>query len=118
MWDHANQYVAVATGSGLIPLIFFIAIIVHAFSLVGRARRRKGQDRKRQLAVWSLGAALTANLVAFFGISYFDQTIIVWWGQVAMIAAFYAFVPARSPASTVFASVPIERSLPRVPLSY
>jgi hypothetical protein len=118
MWDHANQYVAIATGSGLIPLIFFIAIIVHAFSLVGRARRRKGQDRKLRLAVWSLGAALTANLVAFFGISYFDQTIMVWWGQLAMIAAFYAFAPARSSAGTVFADVPIDKPLHRVPLSY
>lgn len=118
MWDHANQYVAVATGSGLIPLIFFIAIIVHAFSLVGRARRRKGQDRKRQLAVWSLGAALTANLVAFFGISYFDQTIMVWWGQLAMIVAFYTSAPMPSHAGVLLANVPVDNALHRIPLSY
>src|SRR5581483_4170234 len=31
LWDHANQYVAVATNSGLVPLALFIAILVYGF---------------------------------------------------------------------------------------
>jgi hypothetical protein len=32
-----------------------------------------------------MGAALFANVVAFFGISYFDQTMVAWYGLLAMI---------------------------------
>jgi hypothetical protein len=34
-----------------------------------------------------LGASLFANVVAFFGISYFDQTIVAWYALLAMIYA-------------------------------
>jgi hypothetical protein len=85
LWDHANQYVAVGTTSGVLPLIMFISIIVFAFKYSGRARRRREDNRRESRFVWTLSAAVLANLVAFFGISYVDQTIVVWWGLLAMI---------------------------------
>lgn len=85
MWDHANQYVAVGTTSGVVPLILFLGIIVCAFRRLGEARKRHANDKRRSLFVWALSAALFANVIAFFGISYVDQTILVWWGLLAMI---------------------------------
>lgn len=87
MWDTANQYVSIADGSGLIPFLLFLATLVYGFKYVGKARKRVANDRKRALFVWALGSALFANVVAFFGISYFDQTIVVWYGLLAAISA-------------------------------
>jgi hypothetical protein len=86
MWDLSNQYVGIADTGGLIPLLAFVAIIVFGFKYVGRACRTTPQ-RQQELFVWAIGAALFANVVAFFGIGYFDQTIVAWYALLAIIAA-------------------------------
>jgi hypothetical protein len=87
MWDTANQYVGIADGSGLIPFLLFLATIVYGFKYLGRARKRVGNDKPRALFLWAIGSALFANVVSFFGISYFDQTMVVWYGLLAAISA-------------------------------
>jgi hypothetical protein len=94
MWDLANQYVAVAATSGLMPLIFFVAILVFGFKYLGKARKAAEGERQQELFIWSFCAALFANCVAFFGISYFDQTMVSWYLLLAMIWA--AARPVRS----------------------
>ena len=86
MWDTANQYVSIADTSGLAPLLLFLATIVFAFQCLGRARKC-APERNRELFLWGLGSALFANVVAFFGISYFDQTSVVWYALLAGISA-------------------------------
>ena len=87
MWDLSNQYVAAADTTGLVPLLLFLAIIVLGFKYVGGARRSCAGDRKEEMFIWGVGASMFANVVAFFGISYFDQTIIAWYALLAMISA-------------------------------
>ncbi len=100
MWDTANQYVGTADNSGIIPFILLIAVIVYGFKYVGRARRAVSKDKKRALFIWAIGSALFANVVAFIGISYFDQTMMVWYALLAMISVVIippskkTFVPA------------------------
>jgi len=86
MWDTANQYVGLCDGSGLLPFLLFLAILVYGFRFLGKARRRFQKDHRAALFVWAIGAALFANVVAFFGISYWDQTQVVWYGLLAMIS--------------------------------
>jgi|SRR5580704_280249 hypothetical protein len=108
MWDTANQYVALCDSSGLIPFLCFVAILVYGFKYLGRARRA-AEDRKNALFIWAVGSALFANVVAFFGISYFDQTVIAWYALLAMIPAVIATrkkqnsgeLPLEVPASGV-----------------
>src|SRR5579863_1272640 len=85
MWDLCNQYAVYADQSGLIPLLCFVAMIVLGFSYLGKARRST-RDRKQQWFIWALCAALFANVVAFFGVSYFDQTIVAWYALLAIIS--------------------------------
>ena len=87
MWDLANQYVAIGESSGLLPFIFFLAIIVFAFKYVGRARVSLKGDKQGQLFLWALGVTMFAHVVAFFGISYFDQTIVSWYTFLAIVSA-------------------------------
>jgi hypothetical protein len=94
MWDTANQYVSICEASGLIPFLLFIAILVYGFKYLGRARNAT-KNKKEQLFLWSLSSALFANCVAFFGISYFDQTMVGWYALLAAIGAVYAVRPKK-----------------------
>jgi hypothetical protein len=87
MWDAANQYVATGETSGLLSLVFFIASIVYCFKYLGSARKAAGSDRQQAWFLWLLGVTLFSHLVAFLGISYFDQTLIYWYALLAMIVA-------------------------------
>jgi hypothetical protein len=96
MWDTANQYVGTCDNSGLLPFLLFIATIVCGFKYLGRARRLVS-DKKGKLFLWSLGAALFANVVAFFGISYWDQTQMVWYSLLAAISTAAVVLPDSKP---------------------
>lgn len=87
MWDTANQYVGTCDNSGLLPFLLFIAVLVYGFKFVGRTRRAVAKDKKHSLFIWAIGSALFANVVAFVGISYFDQTVVGWYALLAMISA-------------------------------
>lgn len=86
MWDLCNQYVAIADQSGLVPLLSFLTVIILAFKYLGKARR-SAEDKQQRLFIWALSASVFANVVAFFGVSYFDQTIVAWYALLAMIHA-------------------------------
>jgi hypothetical protein len=86
MWDTSNQYVAHAINGGLLSLIFFIAIIVYGFKNLARAREA-ATEKKQQLFLWAIGAALLAYTISFFGICLWDQSIVEWYALLAIIAA-------------------------------
>ncbi|HEX3107153.1 MAG TPA: hypothetical protein VHQ22_22155 [Terriglobales bacterium] len=119
MWDTANQYVGVCDASGLLPFILFISILVYGFKYLGRARRR-ADTKKMQLFYWALGGSLFANVVSFFGISYWDQTQVVWYGLLAAISALAvnlkAPVPATMSVSTEKSVWPMQLAEPAFPL--
>jgi hypothetical protein len=95
MWDLANQYVATADQSGLIPLIAFVAALVIGFRYIGKARRHFEGNDQEEFFVWAIGASLFANAVGFFGIGYWDQVIVPWYMVLAIVSA--VTLPARCP---------------------
>jgi hypothetical protein len=100
MWDLSNQYVADALTGGLVTLASFIAIISRSFGKLGTARKRAAGDRGHEWLLWCLGAALSAHVAAYFGISYFDQMQFAWYTLLAIIAASVGeAVPAPLPES-------------------
>lgn len=106
MWDTANQYVGLCDGSGLLPFLLFLAILVYGFRFVGKTRRRLEKNRYAALFLWAVGSALFANVVAFFGISYWDQTQVAWYVLLAMIST--AALDAKTNVQTAAASAPAE----------
>jgi hypothetical protein len=108
MWDLSNQYVATADTAGLVPFILLLAIIVFGFKYVGIARRAAEGNRRQELFIWALGASLFANVVAFFGISYFDQTVVAWYAILSMICASTAV--ARSAKREAMENAALEES--------
>ena len=107
-FDQANQYVYVGANGGLLTFVFFIAILVYCFKGLGKARRALEGDRQARWLMWALGSCLFAHMVAFIGLSYFDQTLTQLYVLLAMIATATApfwkgtadLQPAREARST------------------
>ncbi len=85
MEDRINQFVSEGVQSGLIGLLLFILIIVFCYKIIGKSLWATG-DRSEQLMIWGFGSSLFSHLVGFFGISYWDQQLVVWYLLLAMIA--------------------------------
>lgn len=92
-WDVANQYVAVGTRGGLITLVLFVLVIVRAFRFVGQARKAAEYDRRLERSIWALGAAVFANVAAFYGISYDGQTAVSWYFLLVTISVAASCAP-------------------------
>ena len=99
MWDLSNQYVLIADQAGLIPLIAFLIILVLAFRYVGNARKAIATvgNGRMEFFMWTVGACIFANVVAFFGIGYFDQTVVAWYAILAMIIVITNFARVTPP---------------------
>ena len=87
MWDVQNQYVNVGETGGLLAFVFFILVISRSFGMLGDARKSVDGDKGKEWMLWCLGSAMFANVVAFFGVNYFDQSRIWWFILLAMISA-------------------------------
>jgi hypothetical protein len=94
MWDLCNQFVAEGELGGLATFICFVALIVIGFSRIGRARKAVEGNRASEWYFWLLGCTLFAHVIAFNGVSYFDQTRFLWFAFLAMIVV--ATAPYRS----------------------
>ncbi len=91
MWDVDNAFVGAGVGGGVITFVAFISLFVYAFRQIGRSRLLTRNSGKDQFLIWAMGASLFANAVGFFGIVYFDQSILVWYSLLAMVSATPAF---------------------------
>lgn len=85
MQDVVNQYVSVGVQSGLLTLLLFISIIVLCFQKIG-VTINSLKNRQMKLRLWAFGVALFTHLVGFWGISYFDQTVLNWYMLLAVIS--------------------------------
>ena len=96
MWDLSNQFVAEGEVGGLATFIFFVAMISRSFGRIGNSRKRVRGNSGEQWFLWLLGVALFSHCVAYFGISYFDQTRVAWFALLAMISAATAPILAKA----------------------
>jgi hypothetical protein len=87
MWDCINAYVNAGVEGGLVTFVLFLALVTYAYKAVGKARRFARRSGRDEYLIWCIGSSLFANTVAFFGIIYFDQSVIVWYALLVMICA-------------------------------
>ena len=98
MWDVDNAFVGAGLMGGLAGFILFLAIFVYGYKTIGAALRLAEESNRDARLIWAVGAALFANTVAFFGIVYFDQSIIAWYSLLVMISVMMDFVAEEQPA--------------------
>lgn len=85
LFDVTNHFVRVGVDGGLVTLVLFILIIAYSFQTIGRSVKII-DDPVMQRIIWGLGASLFVHVVAFMGVSYFDQIKVVLYMVLAMIS--------------------------------
>jgi hypothetical protein len=84
MWDKADWYVASALNGGLASLVLFVSVIGVTFYCAGKGRLRYAGDPDMQRFMWAIGSAVFAGAVAFVGINLWDQSLVIWYGLLAL----------------------------------
>jgi hypothetical protein len=106
MWDTSNQFVQEGESGGLIAFVLFLALIVVCFKKIGNARKIVQGTGAKEWFYWLLGTTLFAHIVAFFGVTYFDQTRMLWFAVLSIIVAATVSVTAPSAASNAHWKAP------------
>ena len=88
--DITNYYLAFAVNGGLAAMLLMIAILLIAFRWVGLMCIEKSDSPSEAFTVWCLGAGLFAHAATSISVSYFDQSLVFFWMNVALISGLYA----------------------------
>lgn len=103
MWDLSNQFVSVAETGGLLALICFVAVLSRSFGRLGVTRKAVAGLPEKEWGIWLLGAAVYSHMLAYFGVSYFDQTQVTWLVLLSIIVAATGQKALEKTAPTVVA---------------
>lgn len=97
--DMTNQFLVYGIAAGIGSIVLFILVITFAYRELGKAMatlRRRRLARADEALLWGLGVALSVHVINWFGISYWDQTNLLWLMQLATIASVTASVTGRA----------------------
>lgn len=92
MWDTSNEFVAQGQSGGVLTFACFLALIVRAFQALG-GERNEASGQQREWTIWLIGVAVFANLLAFWGVSYWDQIQLLWLLVLAFVPAITSTPP-------------------------
>ncbi len=85
--DITNMFIVEGVQGGLLTMLLFIGIIVFCFRRIGCSLQPLDKNPfTHNFFLWSIGATLFAHIVAFFSVSYYDQSIFFYYMLIAMIA--------------------------------
>ena len=90
MWDLANTYVSAALTGGMITFILLIVLLRRTFLALSQLRARAAGDLDMQWSAWGFTAATLTHAFAFFGITYMDQTKVLWMAFLVIVGVITA----------------------------
>lgn len=91
--DITNYYISFAVLGGLVSMLLIIFILVRAFSWIGKILKSEaGMPEEDHFMVWCLGAGLMAHAATSISVAYFDQSMMFFWLNIAVISALYSSV--------------------------
>jgi hypothetical protein len=89
--DITNQFIWFGITAGIGATALFVLVLQRAFSALGKAleaiHEAAPQGSEAELFLWGLGAMLATHIVTWLGITYFDQTYVFWFMQLAAISS-------------------------------
>jgi hypothetical protein len=86
--DITNYYIKCGVIGGLPVLLVFLWLLRRCYKEVGSAATWASKRKPSQaLLYWSMGACLFAHNVSMIGVSYYDQSLLVFYAIVGMIAS-------------------------------
>ena len=88
--DITNQFLAFGITAGLGGIALFILLLTRSFQSLGEAltvvRSNFQKTTEAEFMLWGLGVMLSAHVVNWFGVCYFDHFYVVWFMQLAAIS--------------------------------
>jgi hypothetical protein len=89
--DITNYYLVFGVTAGLMAMILVIAMLVVAFRWVGVVYQAH-VDRAPADAfmIWCFGAGMFAHAATSVSVSYFDQSLVFFWMNLAVISSMYS----------------------------
>lgn len=97
--DITNYYIQMGVYGGISLMLLFIAILVRGFAFVGQVATQEGEtDTNQAFVAWGLGAALFVHAATFMSVSYFDQSAVFLYLNLAAISTIRRSF-ARTPLS-------------------
>jgi len=90
--DITNQYLLYGIDAGLLAMFLFIGLLVLASRNISKALRvalsgETTTSTGNEPLIWGMGVMLAIHCVNWLSITYFDQTYVVWYFQLAVIAS-------------------------------
>lgn len=92
--DITNYYIGFAIGSGFLGMMLIIAAFAVSFNWVGKILTTLEEKRPdNAFMIWCFGSALFSHAVTSVSVSYFDQSVVFLWLNVAVISSMYSALP-------------------------
>ena len=89
--DITNQFLSFGINAGLGAIALFILLLTRAFSGLGKAlatvRSNFPDPTLTETMLWGFGVTLAAHIANWLGITYFDQSYVIWFMQLATISS-------------------------------
>jgi hypothetical protein len=89
--DITNNFLSFGINAGMGALMLLVVLVVVAFSQLGRVMRVTRSAQSSSIGVeplyWALGVMLFAHVVNWFGVTYWDQTNVLWLLHLAAIGS-------------------------------
>ena len=86
--DLTNQYILEGVRGGFVTLVLFLVMIYIALRILLRLSLQHQQPKQGFLA-WCLFVAILGHCIAFFGVSYFGQIMVLWYMTLAAVSFLY-----------------------------
>ncbi len=89
--DITNYFIGFAVLGGLPALAGFILILANSFIYVRRLQKNiLPNELSHNFLYWSIGASIFAQTTTCVSVSYFDQSLLFIWFNIAVIASAYS----------------------------
>jgi len=96
--DITNYYIGFGVFAGLPSMLAVIAILLIAFSWVGKILDLWGDiNAERSFMIFCFGASLFSHAATSISVAYFDQSMLFFWLTVAVISSIYS-ISVSSPS--------------------
>lgn len=91
--DITNYYIGFGVDGGLIGMLLVMLMMAVAFHWVGQIHDEQIADKPDQsFMIWCFGASLFSHAVTSISVAYFDQSMLYFWLNVAVISSIHSIV--------------------------
>jgi hypothetical protein len=91
--DITNYYIGFGVDGGLIGMFLVMGMMAVSFHWVGQIHdERIAEYPDQSFMIWCFGASLFSHAVTSISVAYFDQSMLYFWLNVAVISSVYSIV--------------------------